>query len=110
MSAGLPVAASILRFGPFELDRRSGELRKGGCLIKLQEQPFQLLLALLERPGEVVLREELRRRLWSDETFVGFEDGLNTAIDAVDAILVRHFPLAPGQSNPNELRDRPDLR
>ena len=83
MSAGLPVAASILRFGPFELDRRSGELRKRGCLIKLQDQPFQLLLALLEHPGEVVLREELRRRLWSDETFVGFEDGLNTAIRRV---------------------------
>lgn len=58
-------------------------MRKRGCLIKLQDQPFQVLLALLERPGEVVLREELRRRLWPDDTFVGFDDGLNTAIRRV---------------------------
>lgn len=74
---------SVLRFGPFQLDVRLGELRKHDCAIKLQEQPLQLLLALLERPGEVVTREELRRRLWSDETFVGFEDGLNTAVRRV---------------------------
>ena len=83
MPDAVPTSASVLRFGPFELDPRSGELRKHNCPTKLQEQPFQLLLALLERPGEVVTREELRRHLWSDETFVGFEDGVNTAIKRV---------------------------
>ncbi len=69
-----------IRFGPFEADARSGELRRDGKKIKLQEQPFQALLVLLERPGEVVSREELAKRLWSGETFVDFERGLNKAI------------------------------
>lgn len=68
------------RFGVFELDVREGELRKQGRLIRLRGQPLQILLALLERPGAVVTREELRQRLWPDDTFVEFDQSLNTAI------------------------------
>jgi len=68
-------------FGVFEVDPRSGELRRQGSKVKLQEQPFQVLVSLLERPGEVVTREELTRRLWPDNTFVDFERGLNKAIN-----------------------------
>jgi TolB-like protein/DNA-binding winged helix-turn-helix (wHTH) protein/Flp pilus assembly protein TadD len=68
-----------LRFGPFEVDLCAGELRKRGLKIKLQEKPFQILAVLLERPNEVVTREELRQRLWPADTFVDFEGSLNTA-------------------------------
>jgi len=67
------------RFGPFELDPQTGELWKHGAKIKLQGKPFQILLALLERPGEPVSREALQQRLWPGDTFVDFERGLNTA-------------------------------
>src|ERR1700690_3878667 len=70
-----------LRFGVFELDLRAGELRKQGMRIRLQEQPFQILAMLLERPGEVVTREELQKRLWPADTFVDFDHGLNKAIN-----------------------------
>ena len=70
----------VTRFGVFELDSCSGELRKGGVRIKLQQQPLQVLSALLERPGEVVTREELRERLWPEDVYVDFERGLNKAI------------------------------
>jgi eukaryotic-like serine/threonine-protein kinase len=73
--------ALILRFGAFEFDPRSGELRKKGLRIRLQEQPLQVLSALLRHPGEVVTREELRSELWSAETFVDFDNGLNTVIN-----------------------------
>src|SRR5437762_9404242 len=73
----------IVRFGIFEMDAGSGELRRQGTRIKLQEQPFQVLALLLERPGEVVSRDELRQRLWPADTFVDFGDGLNTAIKKV---------------------------
>ncbi len=73
--------ARVYRFGVFEADARSGELRKNGSKLKLQEQPFQVLVVLLERPGEVVTREELRRRLWPADTFVDFDHSLNTAIN-----------------------------
>src|ERR1051325_3212175 len=69
----------ILRFGPFELDSATGELRKHGIRVRLQGKPLQVLLALLETPGAVVSREDLQRRLWSEDTFVDFEGGLNTA-------------------------------
>src|SRR5687767_330443 len=75
------VGARRIRFGPFEADAAAGELRSNGRLIRLQEQPFQVLLALLDRAGEVITREELRQRLWSDETFGDFDQGLNTAIN-----------------------------
>jgi cholera toxin transcriptional activator len=68
-----------VKFGPFELDRQTGELWKHGVKVKLQSKPFQVLVALLDRPGELVSREDLQKRLWSDNTFVDFESGLNTA-------------------------------
>src|SRR5260370_34768355 len=72
---------SILRFGVFEVDVRSGELRKQGVRIKLQEQPFHVLTVLLQRPGEVVTREELRNQNWPADTFADFDNSLNTAIN-----------------------------
>jgi Tol biopolymer transport system component/DNA-binding winged helix-turn-helix (wHTH) protein len=71
---------AIVRFSVFELDLRSGELRKNGARVPLQGQPLEILKALLERPGDLVTREELRQRLWRDDTFVDFEDGMNAAI------------------------------
>src|SRR6202521_5837771 len=72
---------AILRFGVFEVDLRAGELRKQGLRIKLQEQPFHVLTALLRQPREVVTREELRNNNWSAYTFVDFDNSLNTAIN-----------------------------
>src|SRR5258705_3829446 len=71
---------ATIRFGIFEVDRGSGELRRNGVRVKLQEQPFQILLTLLERPGEVVTREELRSRLWAEDTYVDFDHSLNAAV------------------------------
>src|SRR6266851_5373582 len=71
----------ILRFGVFEVDLRGGEVRKQGVRIKLQEQPFHVLTVLLQRPGEVVTREELRSENWPADTFVDFDNSLNTAIN-----------------------------
>ncbi|MEE8606139.1 MAG: winged helix-turn-helix domain-containing protein, partial [Nitrospiraceae bacterium] len=76
----LPFSLGVARFEGFEADPRAGELRKQGRKIKLQEKPFQLLCTLLQHPGEVVTREELRERLWPADTFVVFDDNLNTAI------------------------------
>jgi DNA-binding winged helix-turn-helix (wHTH) protein len=79
----LPVAAEenrILHFSVFEVDLKTGELRRNGTKIRLQEQPFQILSVFLERPGDVVTREELRSRLWPADTFVDFDHSLNTAI------------------------------
>ncbi len=70
----------VIHFGVFEADLRAGELRRDGSKVKLQEQPFQILAMLLERPEEIVTREELRARLWSADTFVDFDHGLNSAI------------------------------
>jgi len=70
----------VVRFGPFELHPRTGELRKAGVRINLPDQPLQVLTTLLDRPGELVTREELRQRLWSADTFVDFEHGLNAAV------------------------------
>src|SRR5438874_10354976 len=72
---------SILRFGVFEVDVRSGELRKQGVRIKLQEQPFHVLAVLLQRPGEVVTPEEMRSQNWPADTFVDFDNSLNTAVN-----------------------------
>ena len=69
----------MLKFGTYEVDLRAGELRKSGVKIRIQEKPFQILAALLERPGEVVTREELHQRLWSPDTFVDFDGSLNAA-------------------------------
>ena len=72
--------SQILRFATFEVDLRSGELRKNGIRVKLQEKPFQVLVLLLERRGELVTREELRDQLWPADTFVDFDHSLGTAI------------------------------
>src|SRR5437660_9381073 len=68
------------RFDDFEADLKAAELRRNGARLKLQLQPFQVLMALLERPKDVVAREELRQRLWPEDTFVDFDHGLNTAM------------------------------
>ena len=72
---------AILRFGTFEVDVRAGEVRRQGVRIKLQEQPFHVLTVLLQRPGEAVTREELRNENWPADTFVDFDNSLNTAIN-----------------------------
>ena len=76
----------LLRFGVFEANVHTGELTKQGKRIRLQEQPFQLLVMLLEKPGEVVTREELRSRLWP-QTTVDFDHGLNKAISKIRDVL-----------------------
>lgn len=91
----------VYRFGVFEADVACGELRRNGSKVRLQEQPFQVLIALLERSGEVVTREELRQRLWPADTFVDFDHSLNTAINKVrDA-------LGDGAVNPRFLETIP---
>jgi DNA-binding winged helix-turn-helix (wHTH) protein/Tol biopolymer transport system component len=77
---------SVIRFGVFEVDLRAGELRKNGSRLKLAGQPFQVLAILLERPGQVVTREELQKRLWPD-TFVDVDHNLNTAINKIRDVL-----------------------
>src|SRR5439155_13657630 len=74
-------------FGPFELDRGAGELRKDGVRLRLQNKPLRVLEALIERPGALVTREELQKRLWSDDTFVDFDNSLNNAINRLRAAL-----------------------
>jgi len=86
--AGDADQSRTVRFGAFEVDLRTGELRKNGLKIKLQDQPFRVLIILLRHAGDVVTREELRRELWSNDTFVDFDHGLNAAVrrlrDALD--------------------------
>ena len=67
-------------FGPFKLDLKAGELRQDGRTIRLQEQPFQVLKMLVEHPGEVVTREEIRKKLWPNDTVVEFDHSINAAI------------------------------
>jgi cholera toxin transcriptional activator len=86
LSAAVPTPPSspdrkILRFGVFEVDSATGVLRKNGTRIRLQEQPFQILVYFLDRAGEVVTREELRQKLWPADTFVDFDHSLNTAVN-----------------------------
>src|SRR5260370_3197220 len=71
---------ATIRFSVFELDLKAGELRRNGSRIRLQEQPFQILVSLLEHPGEVVTREELQSKLWPADTFVDFDHSLKAAI------------------------------
>src|SRR6266852_6142312 len=78
---------TIYRFGPYQLRSRTRELYKQGIKLKLRPQPFQVLTILVERAGDVVTREELRDLLWSKETFVDFEHGLNTAIKELRGVL-----------------------
>src|ERR1022692_2062213 len=71
------------RFGAFEADPGTGELRRQGMRIKLNAQPFQVLFMLLERPGELLTREEISRELWPDGTFVDYEHGVNSAVNRI---------------------------
>jgi cholera toxin transcriptional activator len=73
----------IFRFGTFEVDGNTGELRKGGIRLRLQEQPFQVLVMFLERPGELISREEIQKQLWPSGTFVDFDHSLNTIINKI---------------------------
>jgi cholera toxin transcriptional activator len=75
------LSANKFRFGVFEANVRTGELRKHGIRLRLPDQPFAVLVALLERPGELVTREELVKRLWPDGTFVDYDHSLNTAVN-----------------------------
>lgn len=75
--------ASLLRFSVFEVDLNAGELRKNGSRIRLQEQPFQVLAALLQNSGQVVTREDLRQKIWPADTFVDFDHSLNTAVNKI---------------------------
>src|SRR5215475_5611129 len=90
-----------VRFGVFEADLAAGELRKEGLPVKLQEQPFRLLVLLLEQPGVVVTREEVRAALWPDGSFVDFEHGVNTAIKKV------RFALGDSADNPRFVQTLP---
>ena len=76
-----------IRFGPFELHLHSRELQNGATRVRLQDQPFEILLTMLERPGDVVTREELRQRLWPEGTFVDFEHSLNAAVKRLRSAL-----------------------
>lgn len=76
-----------LRFGVFEVDLAAGQLRKNGVRLRLQEQPFQVLVVLLENAGRVVTREELRQRVWPSDTFVDFDHSLNTAVNKIREVL-----------------------
>src|SRR6476661_360708 len=74
-------------FGPYQADLRTGELRKHGIRLRVQEQPFQVLAMLLRTRGDLVTREQLQTRLWASETFVDFDHGLNTAINKLREVL-----------------------
>lgn len=93
----------VFSFGVFEADEARGELRKHGIRIKLHAQPFQLLILLLERPSQVVTREQLRQRLWGADTFVDFDHGLNSAVNKIREALddsasqSRYIETVPGK-------------
>ena len=111
----------MYRFGAFEVNEAAGELRKGGTRIKLHAQPFQVLVLLLERPSELVTREEMRQRLWPQDTFVDFDHSLNTAVNKLrqalgdSAAQPRYIETVPGRGYrfiapvalPERLPDRP---
>jgi cholera toxin transcriptional activator len=101
MDTASPSQLGAIRFGVFEVDLRAGELRKQGVKIKLQDQPFQLLQILLERPGEVVTRNEIQRRIWPPDTFVDFEGGVNNAVKRL------REALGDGAGNPRYIETLP---
>src|SRR5215472_12048377 len=118
----MPVGGKqILRFGPYQLDTECGQLRKNGLGLKLQGQPVQILEILLETPGQLVTREEIRQRLWSSDTFVDFDHSLNTAIKRLrqalgdEADAPQYIETLPkrgyrfiGEVNHAEPKDEPD--
>ena len=73
-------SSRVVRFGVFEVDMGARELRKRGVRLRLQDQPFRVLEALLEKPGDIVTREQLKERLWANDEFVEFDKSLNTAV------------------------------
>ena len=75
-----PTSVEVVRFGDFEVNLRSRELRRQGASVRLPDQSFEVLAMLLEQPGELVAREDIRKRLWSADTFVDFDHGLNNAV------------------------------
>ena len=79
--------ASVVRFGTYEIDLHSGEFRKAGVRVRVQQQPLKLLQTLLEHPGEVVTREELRNRIWPNEAFGDLDQAVNVAIAKLRAAL-----------------------
>ena len=85
-NAWLP-SARIFRFGRFEADAGRGTLSRGGLRVRLQEQPFHVLILLLERPGEIITREELRQQLWPEGTYVDFDGSLNAILKKLRAAL-----------------------
>jgi hypothetical protein len=103
--------ARIVRFGTFEADLNACELRKGGAKIKVHGQPFEVLVLLLGRPGEIVPREELRQRLWPTDTFVDFDHGVNTAINRLrEALGVAVIASSPrSKRRTQRTPDRPSL-
>src|SRR5690349_3701952 len=80
-------APPLLRFGIFDLNIQTGELRKAGLRMRLQEQPFKLLSVLLERPGELLSRDELKRRLWGESEFGDFDQAINVAVKKLRSTL-----------------------
>ena len=87
MQSSSPPRPGIFRFGVFEANVRAGELLKAGARVRMQEQPFQILVMLLERPAEVVTREEIRQKLWAGDVFVDFEHGVNSAVARLREVL-----------------------
>ena len=75
--------SNLIRFGVFEVDLAAGELRRNGVRVKLQEQPFQVLATLLEKPGGIVTKEGLQERIWKEDTFVDFDRSLATAVNKI---------------------------
>src|SRR5713101_2866402 len=86
-SMGLSVSTTPIRFGAFELDAATGELRKAGITVKLHPQPFRVLLLLTQHAGKIVTREQIREQLWGQNTFVDFEHGINFCITQVRSTL-----------------------
>jgi DNA-binding winged helix-turn-helix (wHTH) protein len=79
----VPAASTVIRFGAFELDVNAGHLLRNRRAVRIKPQPFKLLHLLASRPGEIVTREEIRALLWGTDTFVDFEQGVNTAIKQI---------------------------
>ena len=79
--------SEVVRFGVYELDPDGMTLLKHGTRIRLQEQPFRVLLSLIERPGEIVTREQLKERIWAQDTFVDFDQSLNKAVNRLRDVL-----------------------
>ena len=77
----------MVRFGSFELDEEAGQLRRDGTALRLQPQPFRLLVLLVSRPGELISREEIRQQLWGADTYVDFDQGVNFCIKQVRSVL-----------------------